>query len=172
MHRRRYSGVWLAIIAASLALGAARAPQDGPGRRILIIVVDGLRPDYVTREAMPRLFRLGERGIVFSAHHSVVPTVTRVNGSSLVTGAFPETHGLLGNTIYIPSVSRTRVLDTSKREDLQEVERADGRLLTAPTLGEILEKAGRKLLAIGSGSTGSVYLLNAVARNRAIIHSD
>src|SRR6476660_9786057 len=145
MHRRRYAWQWLAIVVAGLALVAARAAQDGPARRILIIVVDGLRPDYVTREAMPRLVHLGERGIVFTAHHSVVPTVTRVNGSSLVTGAYPETHGLLGTAIYVPSVSRTRVLDTSKREDLQEVERADGRLLTAPTLGEILEKAGRKL---------------------------
>jgi len=172
MHRRRYPGWWFAIVAASLALVAARAPEDGPGRRILIIVVDGLRPDYVTREAMPRLVRLGERGIVFTAHHSVVPTVTRVNGSSLVTGAYPETHGVLGNTIYIPSVTRAHVLDTGKREDLEEVERAEGRLLTAPTLGETLEKAGRKLLAIGSGSTGSVYLLNAFAKNRAIIHSD
>ena len=115
MHRRRYVGRWLAIIVAGLALVAARAPQDGPARRILIIVVDGLRPDYVTREAMPRLVRLGERGIVFTAHHSVVPTVTRVNGSSLVTGAYPETHGLLGNAIYIPSVSAlTERLDNSR----------------------------------------------------------
>src|SRR6476646_5202357 len=150
MHRRRYSGVWLAIIAASLALGAARAPQDGPGRRILIIVVDGLRPDYVTREAMPRLVRLGERGIVFTAHHSVVPTVTRVNGSSLVTGAYPETHGILGNGIYIPAASPTRVLDTGAREDLEAVERAAGRLLTAPSPGEILERAGRRLFVAGS----------------------
>jgi len=172
MHRRRYVGRWLAIIVAGLALVAARAPQDGPARRILIIVVDGLRPDYVTREAMPRLVRLGERGIVFTAHHSVVPTVTRVNGSSLVTGAYPETHGLLGNAIYIPSVSATRVLDTGAREDLQDVERAEGRLLTAPSLGEILEGAGKKLVAVGSGTTGSAYVLNQAAANRAIIHSD
>src|SRR6478672_5978545 len=103
------SGV-IAVAAAALASVAA---QDLTHRQ-LIIVIDGLRPDYVTREAMPRLVRLGERGIVFTAHHSVVPTVTRVNGSSLVTGAYPETHGLLGNTIYIPSVSRTHVLDTGK----------------------------------------------------------
>ena len=139
---------------------------------MLIVVVDGLRPDYVTREAMPRLTRLGERGIVFSAHHSVVPTVTRVNGSSLVTGAYPETHGLLGNAIYIPSANATRVLETGARADLQEVERRAGPLLTAPTLGEILERAGRKMLAIGSGSTGSAYLLNAATKHGAIIHSD
>jgi predicted AlkP superfamily pyrophosphatase or phosphodiesterase len=172
MRRRRYAGRWLAIVVAALACFAAPAAQKPPDRRLLIVVVDGLRPDYVTREAMPRLTRLGERGIVFTAHHSVVPTVTRVNGSSLVTGAYPETHGLLGNAIYIPSANPTRVLDTGARADLQEVERGAGSLLTAPTLGEILERAGRKLLAVGSGSTGSAYLLNAATKNGAIIHSD
>jgi len=171
MRCRRYAGPWLAIVVAALACVAAPAAQKRPARRLLIVVVDGLRPDYVTREAMPRLTRLGERGIVFTAHHSVVPTVTRVNGSSLVTGAYPETHGLLGNTIYIPSANPARVLDTGARADLQEVERA-GPLLTAPTLGEIVERAGRKLLAVGSGSTGSAYLLNAATRNGGIIHSD
>src|SRR3954465_3414442 len=172
MHCRRYCGRWLAVVVAGLTCLAAPAAQGRQDRRLLIIVVDGLRPDYVTREAMPRLVRLGERGIVFTAHHSVIPTVTRGNGSSLATGAYPETHGLLGNAIYIPSVSGTRVLDTGTREDLQDVERGEGRLLTAATLGEILEGAGKKLLAVGSGRSGSAYVLNQAAANRAIIHSD
>jgi arylsulfatase A-like enzyme len=109
---------------------------------------------------------------VFTAHHSVFPTVTRVNASSFVTGAYPETHGLLGNTIYIPSVSATRVLDTGERGDLEAVERAEGRLLTAPTLGEILQRAGRKLMGISSGSTGSAYLLNHTVSGGALIHTE
>src|ERR1051326_5221885 len=80
-------------------------------RTHLVIVVDGLRPDYVTEHLMPRVYRLGRRGIVFTAHHSVFPTVTRVNASSFVTGAYPATHGLLGNTIYIPSVAAAKTLD-------------------------------------------------------------
>ena len=68
---------------------------------------------------MPRLAGLGQRGIVFTAHHSVFPTVTRVNASSFVTGAYPEAHGLMGNTIYIPRASATQTLDTGKRENLE-----------------------------------------------------
>jgi arylsulfatase A-like enzyme len=162
---------WIGVVALA-AIAASAGAQERPSRRQLIIVVDGLRPDYVTPESMPRLIQLGQRGIVFTAHHSVVPTVTRVNGSSLVTGSYPETHGLLGNSIYIPAVNPTRVLDTGAREDLEEVERAGGRLLTAPSLGEILEHAGKRLLGVSSGSTGSAYLLNNAAANRAIIHSD
>src|SRR6185312_13757764 len=168
----------LGRLAASILLGAVlltttRAQQPQQARRTqVLIVVDGLRPDYVTRDVMPRLQALGRRGVVFTAHHSVFPTVTRVNAASIVTGSYPETHGLLGNEIYIPSVSRTRVLDTGERGDLEAVERAEGKLLTAPTLGEILQANGRKLAGISSGSTGSAYLLNHTVSGGALFHTD
>src|SRR5258708_38469429 len=123
---------WLATAAALTVAGLAIYAQ-APRRTQLVIVVDGLRPDYVTSDLMPRLTRLGQRGIVFSAHHSVFPTVTRVNASSIVTGAYPETHGLLGNTVYIPAISATKGLDTGSRENLEAIERANGPLLTAPS---------------------------------------
>src|SRR5258708_4668292 len=121
----------LLVLTALLSLGpGSHAQQAAPRRTHLVIVVDGLRPDSVTPEVMPRLFRLGQRGIVFRSHHSVFPTVTRVNGSSFVTGAYPEAHGLMGNTIYIPAANPTKGLDTSERANLEAVERAEGTLLT------------------------------------------
>src|SRR4051794_20941575 len=171
--------VALAVVAiAAVAIAALAAVRGGPraqqssARTHLVIVVDGLRPDYVTADVMPRLTRLGQRGIVFSAHHSVFPTVTRVNASSFVTGAYPETHGLLGNEIFIPSVNATRALDTGERANLEAVARAEGQLLTAPTLGEILHGAGKTLLGVSSGSTGSSLLLTHAAAGGALIHTD
>src|SRR3954468_1938481 len=102
----------LGRLAVAAALLLVHPTVDTASRHTqIVIVVDGLRPDNVTRDVMPRLFRLGQRGIVFTAHHSVFPTVTRVNASSFVTGAYPETHGLLGNTIYVPSADANRGLD-------------------------------------------------------------
>ena len=166
----------LVALAAVLTLcssagGRAPAAQSLPTTH-LVIVVDGLRPDYVTPEGMPRLSRLGQRGMVFNAHHAVFPTVTRVNGSSFVTGAYPETHGLLGNTIYIPKVEPSKGLDTGVRENLEAVERAEGHLLTAPTLAEILRPAGKTLMAVSSGSSGSAFLLNHTAGNGTTIHTE
>jgi arylsulfatase A-like enzyme len=157
------------VAALWLSLGAGQQP---PPHTQLVIVVDGLRPDYVTADVMPRLTALGRRGTVFSAHHSVFPTVTRVNASTFVTGVYPEAHGLMGNTIYIPSVSQSKVLDTAQRESLEAVERADGRLLTAPTLSEIFHSAGKTLLAVSSGSSGSALLLNHTVATGGIIHSE
>lgn len=156
-------------VAAALALAAPRAQPAAP-RIQLVIVVDGLRPDYVTPEVMPRLVRLGQRGTVFRSHHAVFPTVTRVNASSFVTGAYPETHGLLGNTVYIPKADAIKGLDTGERANLEAIERAETTLLTAPSLSEILKPAGKTLLAVSSGSTGSAYLLNHTRATGGIIH--
>ena len=157
---------------AALLLLAARPvfTQPPPARQVVVIVVDGLRPDYVTADLMPRLFRLGRRGIAFRAHHSVFPTVTRVNGASFVTGAYPEAHGLLGNLIYMPKVNATKALDTAVREDLLAVERSGDPLLTAPTLGEIVERAGKRMMVVSSGTSGSAYLLNHAAPDGVVIH--
>jgi predicted AlkP superfamily pyrophosphatase or phosphodiesterase len=171
MHVKRFAAA-VAILIAAVATLRAHAQQTPAAHTHLVIVVDGLRPDYMTPDVMPRLVRLGQRGIVFTAHHSVVPTVTRVNGASLVTGAYPETHGLLGNAIYIPSVNPTRRLDTGSREALESVARAEGRLLTAPTLGEILQRAGRKLLVVGSGTSGAAFVLNHTVAGGAIVHHE
>src|SRR5581483_9019001 len=116
---------------------------------------------------MPRLFELGQRGIVFNAHHSVFPTVTRVNGSTFVTGTYPETHGLLGNTIYVPAVSATKTLDTGDRENLVAVANT-GPLLTTPTLGEILRRAGKRFAVFSSATTGATFILDQSAPAREL----
>ena len=87
-----------AVLLAAVCVGLAAAvlpaaQQPSPRHTHVVIVVDGLRPDYVTADVMPRLFRLGRRGIVFNAHHAAFPTVTRVNGPSFVTGSYPKPMG-------------------------------------------------------------------------------
>lgn len=160
--------VAVAMAACVVACGTPAAPR--PASRHLLILVDGLRPDYVTPDVMPNLTALGKRGVVFSRHHSVFPTVTRVNASSISTGAYPETHGLLGNSVFFPAVNPAKFLDTSDRANLLAVAKSDGRLLTAPTLGESLQSAGRKMLVVSSGSTGSAFLNNHTVAGGAIIH--
>ena len=126
----------------------------------LVIVIDGLRPDYITQELMPNLLALGESGVVADAHHSVFPTVTRVNSPSIATGSYPGTHGLMHNTIYLPEVS-SNPIDTADGDALLAAEMATGgRLLNAVSIGELLDQAGKKLLVTSSGTTGAAYLLN------------
>lgn len=161
---------WLLIGPAIVALPLITSTQAQAPARQLLIVVDGLRPDYVTREVMPNLSALGRRGVVFARHHSVYPTVTRVNAASISTGAYPETHGLLGNSVFFPKVDAARFLDTSDRGALMKMAAAEGQLLTAPTLGELLQRAGRRMLVVSSGSGGSALLNNHTVAGGAILH--
>ena len=49
----------------------------------LVFVIDGLRPDSITASETPTLFRLKNEGVTFENSHSIFPTVTRVNASSI-----------------------------------------------------------------------------------------
>ena len=167
------SVAWRRVLAAALlAAPLAAWTQPSTPSRHLLIVVDGLRPDYVTDAVMPNLVALGRRGVVFTRHHSVYPTVTRVNASSISTGSYPERHGLMGNSVFFPKVDPAKFLDTSSRGDLLKIVAAEGQLLTAPTLGQSLQAAGKKLLVVSSGSTGSAFLNNHTVSGGAILHPE
>ena len=61
------SVAWRRVLAAALlAAPLAAWTQPAPPSRHLLIVVDGLRPDYVTEAVMPNLVALGQRGVVFA----------------------------------------------------------------------------------------------------------
>lgn len=176
--RRTLLVLTLVVAAGHLSVGRARTTAHAQigspaANRQLLVVLDGLRPDYVRPDIMPNLYALGQRGVVFQNHHSVYPTVTRVNASSFSTGSYPGTHGLMGNSVFFPEVDPRRFLDTSDRENLLKIDASEkGRLLTTATIGEILQKAGRRVLAVGSGSTGSATLLNYRIAGGAILHTD
>jgi arylsulfatase A-like enzyme len=132
----------------------------GP-RLVIVFVVDGLRPDAITPEDTPTLFRLRAEGVSFTSSHAVFPTVTRVNAAALSTGAQPGTSGLLGNQLYVPGIDRGRALDSGNYRNLLALERVSGgRLLLTPTLAERLHARGLRLAGVSSGSTGSAFLLN------------
>jgi arylsulfatase A-like enzyme len=128
---------------------------------VIVFVVDGLRPDAVTPADTPTIDRLRSEGVEFMRSHAVIPTVTRVNATTLVTGAHPGTHGIVGNQIFIPAVDPAHAIDTASHRRLLDVDRlTNGRLVMAPTLAERLAAKGLTLAAVSSGSTGSALLTN------------
>jgi predicted AlkP superfamily pyrophosphatase or phosphodiesterase len=174
----RTTAILLLLFGTLLPIGSGcrnvAPPNDTPrlDHSSLVIVLDGLRPDYVTPELMPNLHALGERGVVCRNHHSVFPTVTRVNAASIATGSYPSRHGLMGNSIYFPEISPDKRFDTGSAADLRRIETATGgHLLTTPSLGELLENGGRKLFAVSSGSSGSAFLLNHKISGGGIINN-
>jgi arylsulfatase A-like enzyme len=131
---------------------------------VLVIVIDGLRPDSIDPRETPNLARLRQEGVEFTNAHAVFPTGTRVNAAAIVTGAYPDTTGLLSNSMYLPQVDVEGAWSTQRHDDLLSAKRAlGGRLLLAEGLGETLARRGMTLAAVSSASTGSTLLLNPLA---------
>src|SRR5215831_155118 len=61
-----------------------------PSTRVILLVLDGLRPDSVTLELMPHTFQLASRGVFFANHHAVYPSTTMMNAAALATGCYPD----------------------------------------------------------------------------------
>src|SRR5262245_7680492 len=108
-----------------------------PRLRVLIAAFDGLQPSQVTPAQTPTIHRLASDGVTFARHHAVLPTVTRVNAASMVTGRHPGGHGLLGNTLVVPEWDPHRAIPALAPE-LRQVARSTGRVLLAPTIAEML----------------------------------
>jgi predicted AlkP superfamily pyrophosphatase or phosphodiesterase len=142
--------------------GQTAPQQSKPGARlILVIVMDGLRPDSITREDTPTLFRLHQEGVSYINTHSVFPTVTRVNAAAISTGTYPDINGLVSNSMFVPGVNANRPFNTGDyRQLLKLQEVSNGRLLFARSLAERLTERDIRFAAVSSGSTGSAFLLN------------
>ena len=126
---------------------------------ILVFVFDGLQPAQVNSRLMPNLSALAAAGVAFTNHHSVFPTVTRVNVASMVTGLNPGGHGLAGNRLMIRDFDPHRAISAMEPE-LSQIAKAGRPVLFAPTLAEILSQHGQEYVAIGVGTSGNAFLHN------------
>ena len=94
-----------AIAALLLALafaprfGAAGAPPSRPARIFILMVWDGLRPDFVSAALTPALFAMETEGVRFARHHAVYPTITMVDAASIATGAPPGRTTIVGDDV-------------------------------------------------------------------------
>lgn len=167
-----FSGKILFMLVGCIGACTATAqPAAGKRDRTLILFFDGLRPDYITAAIMPNLYAFKQQACYGTQHHSVFPTVTRVNSASYATGSYPATHGLMGNTVYFPQVNKVKGLDTGEAEDLNKINKATGgKLLTTTSLGEVLQAAGEKMMVFSSGSTGQALLQNHTVSGGAILN--
>ncbi|MGA7870758.1 MAG: alkaline phosphatase family protein [Candidatus Binatus sp.] len=103
---RRLSEILAILLFLVAAPARAQYPADahrGRGRIVVLMVWDGLRPDFVTQRDTPNLYRLAREGVRFDKHHSIFPTLTMVNATALATGAPPGVNGLEGNVFYVPA---------------------------------------------------------------------
>lgn len=129
--------------------------------KVLAIVVDALRPDSITKETMPTLWDLSQRGVRFRNHFTCSPSKTRVASATIATGCYPAKHGLVNNQLYCGG----DVISVADYRELMELDRsAHGPLLGVPTLMERLHQAGFKVAQATACSSGASLLQNPALR--------
>ena len=94
--------------AASIAVNSHRTFADGDTPPpVVLISIDGLKPDYVLDAdkhglKIPNLRRLVREGVSATGVIGVTPTVTYPAHATMITGVAPAKHGILTNSPFDP----------------------------------------------------------------------
>jgi len=108
-------GLVLALGACATTPPVTSKPPATPPPVTILISIDGFRPDYLTPEKAPTLWRLAQEGAVApKGMKPSFPSVTFPNHYTLVTGLRPDRHGIVGNTMEDAAIPGGFAL--SKRE--------------------------------------------------------
>jgi Type I phosphodiesterase / nucleotide pyrophosphatase len=157
-------GLSLALLIAPAYLASADSPHP-PARIFVLMVWDGLRPDFVTAERTPNLFGMENEGVRFARHHSVFPTITMVNSATIATGAPPGSTTILGDEVSLLPRLRTHKITPAPNDSwanepvnlensntlaaLNGSKFFNGALLGSESIGQQLRRAGGYLAIIG-----------------------
>jgi hypothetical protein len=125
-------------------------------RRVVMIVLDGLRRDFINEQQTPALAHLAARAKSFKAHRSMFPSATRVVSAAVATGCAPARHELQGNSLALMENGRLVAHDAGHPDFLQHKRRVTGRSLAVPTLAERLSAHGGMIL-FSNVSPGAAY---------------
>jgi alkaline phosphatase D len=121
----RHRAVVVLLLLATACAGSAR-PDTVPGRSsmspratagindprhanapyVVLLSFDGFKPEYLDRFDLPNFRRATARG-TRAAMTPVFPSLTFPNHLSLVTGRYPDGHGIVANTFYDPHRDHT-----------------------------------------------------------------
>jgi predicted AlkP superfamily pyrophosphatase or phosphodiesterase len=98
--------VCLCLIALATRSGGQTPDSVAPRDRILILVsLDGFRWDYLQKfkAQTPHLNELAGEGVRAQRLISAFPSLTFPNHYTIVTGLWPEHHGIVNNSMYDPN---------------------------------------------------------------------
>jgi arylsulfatase A-like enzyme len=150
--------MWILVLVFSLSVTGLAGNAPKFNRHVVVVVWDGMRPDFVSEKTTPTLWKLAREGVTFRNHHAVYPSATQVNGTALVTGVYPGRSSVIANYAYRPEIDRTRSISV---ESPTVVSRGDeltgGKYISVPTIAELIQRAGGRT-AIASAKTVGLLL--------------
>jgi arylsulfatase A-like enzyme len=126
-----------------------------PQHHVVIVVWDGMRPDFVTEQNTPTLWKLAREGVTFRNHHSVYPSATMVNGTAMMTGVYPGRSGIIANHVYRPDIDPNHTIDVELSSVVKKGdELSGGKYIAVPTIAELVQHAGARSLIAAAKTVG------------------
>ena len=125
-------------------------------RRVVVVILDGLRRDFVDHARTPRLVEFAGRAEQFPAYRTAFPSATRVVTATFATGCHPARHTLQGNSMALLENGRLLPHDAGLPDFLQHKRVVNGYSLAVPTLAERLAPHGG-VIVYNNVSPGAAY---------------
>jgi predicted AlkP superfamily pyrophosphatase or phosphodiesterase len=145
------------VCASSSAIVPAK-----PEHHVVVVVWDGMRPDFVTEQNTPTLWNLAREGTTFRNHHAAYPSATMVNGTIMVTGVYPGKSGIIANHVYRPDIDPHHAIDVELSPVVKKGdELSGGKYIAAPTIAELVQRAGARSLIAAAKTVGLLLDRNA-----------
>ena len=148
--RRIISLLFLIVCSSAAAVVPAK-----PERHVVVVVWDGMRPDFVTEQNTPTLWKLAREGITFRNHHAVYPSATMVNGTAIVTGVYPGKNGIIANHVYRPDIDPHHSIDVELPAVVKKGDEVSGgKYILVPTIAELVQHAGGRTVIASAKTVG------------------
>jgi predicted AlkP superfamily pyrophosphatase or phosphodiesterase len=94
----------LVVVLAACGPGRSSAPSPRQRTALVLVSIDGFRADYLDRPEAIMLRAIARQGVRARTMEPVFPTKTFPNHYTLVTGLYPEHHGIVANTMEDPAI--------------------------------------------------------------------
>jgi predicted AlkP superfamily pyrophosphatase or phosphodiesterase len=148
--RRIISLLFFIVCASAAAIVPAK-----PERHVVVVVWDGMRPDFVNEQNTPTLWKLAREGVMFRNHHAVYPSATNVNGTAMVTGVYPGKSGIIANYVYRPDIDSHHAVAIELPSVVEKGDQlSGGKYIFAPTIAELVQRADARSLIASAKTVG------------------
>ena len=145
----------ISLLFLSVCWSAAAVVPAKPERHVVVVVWDGMRPDFVTEQNTPTLWKLAREGITFRNHHAVYPSATMVNGTAIVTGIYPGRSGIIANHVYRPDIDPHHSIDVELPAVVKKGDEVSGgKYILVPTIAELVQHAGGRTVIASAKTVG------------------
>lgn len=91
--------------------------QSDKNAYVVLVSMDGFRWDYARQFNLPNLKQIAKEGVHAKSMRPSYPSKTFPNHYSIVTGLYPDHHGIINNAFYDTALNESFSLSTNAKND-------------------------------------------------------